>query len=59
MLAKFLKWLAMGIGIALAFPIDAVESNLYLVALAGQSNMTGAGDVKLLPVVLPAPPTLR
>ena len=29
MLAKFLKWLAMGIGIALAFPIDAVESNLH------------------------------
>jgi hypothetical protein len=53
MLAKFLKWLVTGIGIALAFPVNAVESNLYLVALAGQSNMTGAGDVKLLPAGFP------
>ena len=30
-----------------------MDSNLYLIALAGQSNMTGAGDVKLLPAGFP------
>ena len=44
--ATLLKWLTIGIGLSLATPAQAVDSNLYLIALAGQSNMTGAGDVK-------------
>jgi carbohydrate esterase-like sialic acid-specific acetylesterase len=44
---------ALGIGLALASPALAADSNLYLVALAGQSNMTGAGDLELLPVGFP------
>jgi hypothetical protein len=44
---------ALAIGLALASPALAADSNLYLVALAGQSNMTGAGDVQLLPVGFP------
>jgi Carbohydrate esterase, sialic acid-specific acetylesterase len=49
-----LKLLPVGLGLSLAPPASAVESNLYLIALAGQSNMTGAGDVNLLPVGFPA-----
>lgn len=49
----FVKWLPIGIGVAFAAPAQAVDSNLYLVALAGQSNMVGQGDVKLLPVGFP------
>jgi Carbohydrate esterase, sialic acid-specific acetylesterase len=51
--ATLLKWLTIGIGLSLATPAQAVDSNLYLIALAGQSNMTGAGDVKLLPAGFP------
>jgi hypothetical protein len=39
--------------IALAAPVQAVDSNLYLVALAGQSNMVGAGYVGDLPADFP------
>jgi hypothetical protein len=53
MFATHLKWLPIGIGLSLAAPAQAMDSNLYLIALAGQSNMTGAGDVKLLPVGFP------
>jgi hypothetical protein len=49
----FVKWLSIGIGVGLAAPAQSVDSNLYIVALAGQSNMTGHGDVKLLPVGFP------
>jgi hypothetical protein len=49
----FVKWLSIGIVVSLAVPAQAMNSNLYLVALAGQSNMTGKGDVKLLPVGFP------
>jgi hypothetical protein len=48
-----LTWLPLGIGLLLMAPAHAVDGNLYLIALAGQSNMTGAGDVKLLPVGFP------
>ena len=48
-----IKMLPVGIGLSLATPASAVDGNLYLVALAVQSNMTGAGDVKLLPVGFP------
>jgi len=51
MFATHLKWLPIGIGLSLAAPAQAMDSNL--IALAGQSNMTGAGDVKLLPVGFP------
>ena len=50
---RLLKSLPVGIGLSLITPAQAVDSNLYLIALAGQSNMTGAGDVKLLPVGFP------
>ena len=53
MFVTLLKWLPIGIGLSLAAPAQAVDNNLYLIALAGQSNMTGAGDVKLLPVGFP------
>ena len=53
MFATLLKWLPIGIGLSLAAPAQAMDSNLYLIALAGQSNMTGAGDVRLLPVGFP------
>jgi hypothetical protein len=48
-----LKGLPIGIGLLLITPAQAVDSNLYLIALAGQSNITGTGDVKLLPVGFP------
>ena len=47
-----LKGLPIGIGLSLVAPAQAIDSNLYL-ALAGQSNMTGAGDVRLLPRAFP------
>ncbi len=53
MFATLLKWLPIVIGLSLAGPAQAMDSNLYLIALAGQSNMTGAGDVRLLPVGFP------
>jgi hypothetical protein len=53
LLVTLLKSLPVGIGLSLATPAQAVNDNLYLIALAGQSNMTGAGDVKLLPVGFP------
>jgi carbohydrate esterase-like sialic acid-specific acetylesterase len=53
LLVTLLKSLPVGIGLSLTTPAQAVDSNLYLIALAGQSNMTGAGDVKLLPVGFP------
>jgi hypothetical protein len=49
LLVTLLKSLPIGIGLSLTTAAQAVDSNLYLIALAGQSNMTGAGDVKLLP----------
>jgi hypothetical protein len=48
-----LKGLPIGIGLSLVAPAQAIDSNLYLIALAGQSNMTGAGDVRLLPASFP------
>ena len=39
MFATHLKWLPIGIGLSLAAPAQAMDSNLYLIALAGQSNM--------------------
>ncbi len=48
-----IKWLAIAIAVALSDPAQAVDSNLYLVALAGQSNMGGSGEVKLLPPGFP------
>jgi hypothetical protein len=48
-----LKGLPIGIGPSLVAPAQAIDSNLYLIALAGQSNMTGAGDVRLLPASFP------
>ena len=53
MFATHLKWLPIGIGLSLAVPTQAMDSNLYLIALAGQSNMIGAGDVRLLPLGFP------
>ena len=53
MFATHLKWLPIGIGLSLAVPAQAMDSSLYLIALAGQSNMIGAGDVRLLPVGFP------
>ena len=51
-----LKWLPLGIGIALSTPGRAVDNDLYLVALAGQSNMTGSHKnlVSQLPRGFPA-----
>ena len=48
-----LKWLIFGIAIAFAPRAQAVDSSLYLIALAGQSNMSGAGDVNALPLGFP------
>ena len=48
-----LKWLTFCIAIASVGPTQAVDNNLYLVVLAGQSNMVGEGDVKDLPLGFP------
>jgi Carbohydrate esterase, sialic acid-specific acetylesterase len=48
-----LKWLTFCIAIAIAGPTKAVNNNLYLVVLAGQSNMVGKGDVRDLPLNFP------
>src|SRR5262245_42445884 len=50
MFATLFKWLPIATTLSLAAPAQAMDSNLYLIALAGQSNMTGAGDVRMLPV---------
>jgi hypothetical protein len=47
------SWLIFGVATAVAVPAQAVERDLYLIALAGQSNMSGAGDVNALPVGFP------
>ena len=47
-----LKWLTF-IAIASAGPTQAVDNSLYLVVLAGQSNMVGEGDVRDLPLGFP------
>ena len=41
------------LAMALTTPAGAVDSNLYLIALAGQSNMVGAGYVGDLPADFP------
>jgi hypothetical protein len=51
--ATLLKGLPIGVALSLAAPSQATDNNLYLIALAGQSNMTGAGNVKLLPASFP------
>src|SRR5262245_29347061 len=53
MFATFFKRLPIAITLSLAAPAQAMDSNLYLIALAGQSNMIGAGDVRMLPVGFP------
>ena len=53
MFATLFKWLPIATTLSLAAPAQAMDSNLYLIALAGQSNMTGAGDVRMLPVGFP------
>ena len=46
-------WLIFGVALAVAAPAQTVERDLYLIALAGQSNMSGAGRVDALPVGFP------
>jgi hypothetical protein len=48
-----LKWLTCFIGITMSGATQAVDDNLYLIVLAGQSNMVGAGDVNDLPLGFP------
>lgn len=48
-----LKSLLLCLAITFATPTQAVDRNLYLIALAGQSNMTGTGDVNDLPLGFP------
>jgi hypothetical protein len=48
-----LKSLLLCFAITFATPAQAVDRNLYLIALAGQSNMTGKGDVNDLPLGFP------
>jgi hypothetical protein len=49
----FAKLLSIGIVVAFATSTQTVNGNFYLVALAGQSNMTGEGDVNDLPLDFP------
>jgi carbohydrate esterase-like sialic acid-specific acetylesterase len=48
-----LGWLALAVAVALDAPAQAFDNDLYLIALAGQSNMVGAGDVNELPPGFP------
>ena len=48
-----LKSLLLCFAITFATPTQAVDRNLYLIALAGQSNMTGKGNVNDLPLGFP------
>src|SRR5262245_56946712 len=48
-----LKWLTFCFAIASSGPTQAVDNNLYLIVLAGQSNMVGKGDVRDLPLSFP------
>jgi len=48
-----LKSLLLCFAVTFATPAQAVDRNLYLIALAGQSNMTGKGDVNDLPLGFP------
>jgi hypothetical protein len=48
-----LKWLTLGTALLIAVPTQAVDNNLYLIVLAGQSNMVGKGDVNDLPLGFP------
>ena len=48
-----LKSLLLCFAITFAAPAQAVDRNLYLIDLAGQSNMTGKGDVNDLPLGFP------
>ena len=48
-----LKSLLLCFAITFATPAQAVDRNLYLIALAGQSNMTGKGNVNDLPLGFP------
>jgi hypothetical protein len=45
-----LRWLTCCIAIAIATPTQGLGNNLYLVVLAGQSNMVGKGKVNDLPL---------
>lgn len=51
MFVTFVKWLTLGL--AVVTPAKIEDNYLYLIALAGQSNMTGAGDLSLLPADFP------
>ena len=48
-----LKSLLLCTAITFAAPAQAVDSNLYLITLAGQSNMSGEGDLNDLPLGFP------
>jgi hypothetical protein len=48
-----LKWLTFGTALLIAAPTQAVDNNLYLIVLAGQSNMVGKGDIDKLPLGFP------
>jgi Carbohydrate esterase, sialic acid-specific acetylesterase len=48
-----LKWLTFCIAITIVAPTEAVDRNLYLIVLAGQSNMVGKGAVNDLPLGFP------